>query len=98
MSRAPYLPDVPTAHESAIPNFEVSSWNGIYAPAKTPSTVVERLAQEMQASLAEPEVSKRFLERGLEVWPAKAQDLSARMRSEITRWNRVIDEAGIQRE
>jgi tripartite-type tricarboxylate transporter receptor subunit TctC len=98
MSRASFLPDVPTAHESAIPNFEVSSWNGIFAPAKTPTSVIERLAQEIQASLAEPEVAKRFVERGLEVWPAKAQDLSARMRSEIVRWNRVIDEAGIQRE
>ena len=98
MTRSPFLPDVPTAHESAIPNFEVSSWNGIYAPAKTPEAVVARLAQDMQSALAEPELTKLFLERGVEVWPAKAQDLSARMRSEIARWNKVIDDAGISRE
>jgi putative tricarboxylic transport membrane protein len=98
MTRAAYLPDVPTVHESAIPDFQVSSWNGIFAPAKTPASVVGRLAQEIQASLVEPNVAKRFLERGLEIWPAKAPDLSARMRSEIARWNRVIDDAGIKRE
>ena len=98
MSRSAFLPDVPTAHESAIPNFEVSSWNGIFAPAKTPDAVIARLAQNMQAALAEPELTKLFLERGVEVWPAKAQDLLARMRSEIVRWNKVIDDAGIARE
>lgn len=98
MSRTAFLPEVPTVHESAIPKFEVSSWNGIFAPAQTPASVVERLTQDLQASLAEPDVAKRFLQRGVEVWPAKAQDLSARMRSEIARWNRVIDDAGIKRE
>lgn len=98
MSRSPFLPEVPTAHESAIPNFEVSSWNGIFAPAKTPEAVIARLAQDMQSALAEPELAKLFLDRGVEVWPAKAQDLSARMRSEIGRWNKVIDDAGISRE
>ena len=98
MGRSPFLPEVPTAHESAIPNFEVSSWNGIYAPAKTPEAVVARLAQDMQSALAEPDLIKLFLDRGVEVWPAKAQDIAARMRSEIARWNKVIDDAGISRE
>lgn len=98
MSRSPFLPEVPTAHESALPNFEVSSWNGIFAPAKAPEAVIARLAGDIQAALAEPELTKLFLERGVEVWPATAHDLSARMRSEIARWNKVIDDAGIARE
>lgn len=98
MSRTAFLPDVPTVHEAAIPNFEVSSWNGIFAPAQTPTGVLGRLAQEIQASLAEPDVAKRFLDRGVEVWPAMAPELSKRMQLEIARWNRVIDESGIERE
>jgi tripartite-type tricarboxylate transporter receptor subunit TctC len=97
-ARSTFLPDVPTVHEAGIENFEVSSWNGIFAPAKTPDDVIGRLAQGIQAALAEPQVSKLFLERGVEIRPAKAADLSARMRSEIVRWNRVIDEAGIERQ
>jgi tripartite-type tricarboxylate transporter receptor subunit TctC len=98
LSRPSFLPEVPTAHESAIPNFEVSSWNGIFAPAQTPPAVIGRLAQEIQATLAEPEVAKRFVERGVEIWPAPAAELSKRLKDEIARWNRVIDDAGIARE
>jgi tripartite-type tricarboxylate transporter receptor subunit TctC len=98
MSRSPFLPEVPTAHESALPSFEVSSWNGIFAPAKTPEAVIARLAEQMQSALAEPDLIKLFLERGVEVWPATAPDLAGRMRSEIVRWNKVIDDAGISRE
>jgi tripartite-type tricarboxylate transporter receptor subunit TctC len=76
----------------------VSSWNGIFAPAQTPPAVVGRLAQEIQGTLAEPEVAKRFVERGVEIWPAPAADLSKRLKAEIVRWNRVIDDAGIARE
>jgi tripartite-type tricarboxylate transporter receptor subunit TctC len=98
MSRSAFLPAVATANESGLPNFEVSSWNGIFAPAQTPAPAIDRLAQEMQASLAEPDVAKRFLERGVEIWPAAAPELAKRMKAEIVRWNRVIDEAGIERE
>lgn len=97
-SRSAFLPDVPTAHEFGIANFEVSSWNGLFAPAKTPDAVNARLAEEIQGALAEPEVANFFLDRGVEPWPASASDLIARMRAEIVRWNRVIDDAGIERE
>jgi putative tricarboxylic transport membrane protein len=96
--RPAYLPDVPTVMESGIANFEVSSWNGIFAPAKTPEVIVARLAEEIQGTLAEPATAQFFVQRGLEVWPAKASEVSARMRSEIARWNKVVDEAGIERE
>lgn len=53
-NRTVFLPDVPTMKEAGVPNFEVSSWNGIFAPAATPAAVVDRLAQEFRAALAEP--------------------------------------------
>jgi tripartite-type tricarboxylate transporter receptor subunit TctC len=97
-NRSSFLPDVPTMQESGVPNFEVSSWNGIFAPAHAPAPVVDRLGQEIRAALAEPELTKKFRDLGVEVWPASAADLSARMSSEIARWNRVVDEAGIERQ
>jgi len=97
-SRSSFLPDVPTMQESGVPNFEVSSWNGIFAPAHTPAALVDRVGQEIRAALAEPELVKKFRDLGVEVWPAPAAELSARMRSEIGRWNRVVDEAGIERQ
>jgi tripartite-type tricarboxylate transporter receptor subunit TctC len=97
-SRSSFLPDVPTMQEAGLPNLEVSSWNGIFAPAHTPAPLLDRLAQEIRAALAEPELAKKFRDLGVEVWPAPAAELSARMRSEIGRWNRVVDEAGIERQ
>jgi tripartite-type tricarboxylate transporter receptor subunit TctC len=96
--RSALLPDIPAVQEAGLAGFDVSSWKGLYAPAGTPAAVVERLAQEIQAALAEPDLAKLFLDRGVEVWPARAAELSARMRADIARWNRVIDEAGIERQ
>ncbi len=96
--RSSFLPDVPTMHEAGVPDFEVASWNGIYAPARTPAPVVERLTKEMQAALAEPDVAKKFSDLGVDVWPGSPSELAARMRADITRWNRVVDDAGIERQ
>ena len=96
--RSVFLPDVPTTQEAGIANFEVSSWNGIYAPARAPAPVVERLGQEIRAALAEPDLAQKFSDLGVEVWPGDAAALDTRMRAEIARWNRVIDEAGIERQ
>jgi tripartite-type tricarboxylate transporter receptor subunit TctC len=97
-SRSVFLPDVPTTQEAGVANFEVSSWNGIFAPAQTPKPVVEHLAQEFRAALAEPDLANKFHDLGIEVWPGTAAELSARMKSEIARWNKVVDDNAIERQ
>ena len=97
-ARAAALPDVPTVGESGIANFEVSSWNGLFAPARTPAEAIERLNRELSLTLAEPEVVRRFLELGVEARPSSPATIAARMRAEIERWSRVIDDAGIERQ
>lgn len=96
-ARSAFLPDVPTVQEAGLKDFEVSSWNGLFAPAHTPHAVIDRLSAEIQKSLAEPDVIAKFRKLGVEVWPGQAKDLSARMQSEIERWNHVVEEAGIPR-
>lgn len=91
------LPDVPTVQESGVPGFEVSSWNGLFAPTGTPKAVVDRIAEEMRATLAEPEIVKKLIDLGVEVWASNDQELGARMHSEIARWSRVVQEAGIEK-
>jgi putative tricarboxylic transport membrane protein len=97
-SRTVFLPDVPTMKEAGVPSFEVSSWNGIFAPAATPAAVVDRLAQEFRAALAEPDLADKFHDLGVETWPGTAAELSARMKSEIARWNKVVDDNAIERQ
>lgn len=96
--RTVFLPDVPTTREAGIADFEVSSWNGIFAPAKTPPAIVERLAQAFHAALAEPPLNEKFHDLGVEAWPGSAADLTARMKSEIARWNKVVDDNAIERQ
>jgi tripartite-type tricarboxylate transporter receptor subunit TctC len=97
-NRIGFLPDVPTTREAGVANFEVSSWNGIFAPAQTPQSVIDRLAQAMQAALAEPDLVTKFHDLGIEAWPGTAVELSARMKSEIARWNKVVDDNAIERQ
>ena len=67
-------------------------------PAETPAPIVDRLAQEFRAALAEPDLTNKFHDLGIEVWPGTATELSARMKSEIARWNKVVDDNAIERQ
>jgi tripartite-type tricarboxylate transporter receptor subunit TctC len=98
--RAPQLPEVPTVAESGPPldKFDVSSWNGLAVPAKTPPAAIARLNREIQAALAQPEVQKRFLELNLVAKGGTPQQLEERLTSDIRRWSDVIARAKIARQ
>ncbi len=91
------LPDVPTVQEQGVSDFEVASWNGLFARAGSPPAVLDQIGKELHAVLSEPEMSKRLLELGVEVWASDRDRLASRMKSEIVRWNRAVQEAGIER-
>lgn len=98
--RAPQLPDVPAARETggALASFKASSWNGLAVPAKTPHDVVLRLSREVQAAVAQPDVSKRLLELNLVAQGSTPEQLGALMASEVRRWSGVIAHAKIPRQ
>lgn len=96
--RATYAPDVATVAESGVPDFEVVSWNGLFVPTATPPAIVKKLHENITAVLADPDLQKRFTELGLETMPSTPDELSARMKSEIARWAKVIAEAGIEKQ
>jgi tripartite-type tricarboxylate transporter receptor subunit TctC len=98
--RAPQLPDVPTVASSGGPlsSFDVSSWNGLSVPARTPPAAIARLNREIQAALAQPEVQKRFLELNLVARGGTPQQLQERLTSDIKRWGEVIARAKIPRQ
>jgi tripartite-type tricarboxylate transporter receptor subunit TctC len=92
------MPEVATVAESGVANFNVTSWNALAAPARTPSEIVARLNKEINAALASPDVRARLAELGVEArggTPAEARELLA---SEIRRWSEVIAKAGIERQ
>ena len=84
--------------EGALPGYDVSSWNALVAPARTPEAVVERLNREADAALAAPELRRRLLGAGVEARGGTPEVLRALLASEVGRWREVIETARIERQ
>lgn len=97
--RSPVLPDVPAIKEAGgnLAQFNVSSWNGLSVPAKTPRDVVQRLSRELQAILAMPEVKKRLLELSLDAQGSTPEQASELLSQDIRRWTEVIAKSKIEK-
>ena len=89
------FPGVPTATTSGLPGFEFSNIATVMAPAKTPAAIIRRLNQEMVRYLTRPEVTKRFLDFGVEVVASSPEELAAYRDADIARISKVIKDAGI---
>jgi tripartite-type tricarboxylate transporter receptor subunit TctC len=96
--RSESTPDIPTLREAGVANYDVVSWNALFAPAGTPPEIVKVLNQALQDILAEPEVKKRLLELGIEARASTPEEISARLKSDIDKWQKVIEKAGIAKQ
>jgi tripartite-type tricarboxylate transporter receptor subunit TctC len=98
--RAIQLPEVPAARETdpALASFNVSSWNGLAVPAKTPRAVVERLSREVQGAVAQPDVKQRLLDLNLVARGSTPEQLGEHLAADIRRWNDVIVRARMPRQ
>lgn len=94
--RSPSLPDVPTMMESGLPGFEVSSWYGLFAPARTPKPILDRLQREVAYVLAMPEIRERYLRGGFEPVGSKPEEFAPQVKSDLARWNKVVKEANLR--
>ena len=93
--RLPQIPNVPTMAEAGFPDFEVSSWNGLMAPAKTPPAIVAKLHREVVRILQLPDVRERFATQAAEPVGSTPEEFRAYIRSEIDRWGTVARTANI---
>jgi len=93
--RTAYLPDVPTVAESGIGGYEVLSWNGISAPAKTPKPIIATLEQAINAVLPLPDVQEKARRLGMEMRAGTPEQMTARIKDDIAKWSAVIEKAGI---
>ena len=93
--RASAWPSVPTAIESGMPGFEVTSWYGVCAPAGTPKPVLDKVHADVTAALSAPELQQRLLELMVEPAPMSPADFDAFIRVETGKWARVVKEAAI---
>jgi tripartite-type tricarboxylate transporter receptor subunit TctC len=97
-ARLPAFPDVPTMSESGFPGFEASAWFGAGFPAGTSPEIVAKMSQEIAKALATPEVKEKLESAGVTPVASTPADFAALISADITRWQKVINDAGIKAE
>lgn len=90
------LPDVPTSAEQGFPNLDSNVWFGLFAPAKTPRAIIARINRDAVAVLNTEEARNTVLALGAEAVPTTPEEFGAYVKSEITKWTKVIKDAGIK--
>lgn len=96
--RSPLLPELPTIAEQGLTGFVSYNWNGVLAPAKTPSVVVTRIHDVLAKQLAAPEHRDAFIKQGHEVAGLGPEDYAAFIRAELDKWARVAKAAAIPKQ
>jgi tripartite-type tricarboxylate transporter receptor subunit TctC len=96
--RSPLAPEIPTFAEAGVPGFNVSSWYGLFAPARTPREIVTRMHDDVAKMLTEPETRKKYEVLGIEAASATPEQLTAMMRGETELWGPIVKSANIKGE
>jgi tripartite-type tricarboxylate transporter receptor subunit TctC len=96
--RSPAAPDVPTVAEAGVPGFEYVAWNGNFAPAATPATVVGKISGDIRKALASPDVVQRLASLGSEPSGSSPAEFAAYLKEDHVRWSRVVKAVGLKPE
>ncbi len=91
-------PGLPTVAASGVPGYEAIGMTGMFAPAKTPPAIINRLNQEILRTLGQPDVKERFLNSGVEPAPSSPEQFAAAVKSDIDKLGKLIKNAGIKSE
>lgn len=94
--RSASLPDVPTMIEAGLKEFEVLNWFGMVAPARTPPAIVARLNQEIALALAHPDVRRKLTTEGAEIIASTPEVFGAFIKTEISKWAKVVKAADMK--
>ena len=95
LKRSPLLPEVPTLDELGVKGYEATTFTGIFAPAGTPSAIIERLSKALHAAMAREDVRERYRTMGVEVMDLSQPDFAAFVRTDFQKWQKVAREGNI---
>jgi tripartite-type tricarboxylate transporter receptor subunit TctC len=98
LTRVQQAPELPTVSELGLPGFDYSAWVAVFAPAKTPKPIIDRLAKELAIVLADPETDAKIRSIGAAPMMGGPKELAALLDAEIARAGKVVKDAGIQPE
>jgi tripartite-type tricarboxylate transporter receptor subunit TctC len=94
--RSPAFPQLPTVAEAGIPGYQVESWYGLFAPAKTPPEIIERLNQSVAKAVQSDAFKRLSVNEGLVMAAGRPEELARYFLGEEERWRKVIEDAGIK--
>ncbi len=94
--RSPALPDVPTVAEAGVQGFSVLDWQGLFTTARTPPDIVNKLNAETVRILVLPDVAERLTAAGVEIQTSSPRAWGVFVKSEISKWAKVVQEAGVK--
>ena len=92
--RTPAAPELPTVAEAALPNYDLSLWYGLLAPAGTPQPIIQRLHAELARIIALPAVTQQWATLGAEPVSTTPEQFDAFLKDDIVKWRKVIRESG----
>jgi len=92
--RSPVLPNVSTVGEAGVPGYEAATWYPILVPAGTPRAIVEKLNAELVAIVRAPDMKERFVSMGVDVIGSTPEELGAHIKSELRKWEKVVQLSG----
>ena len=92
IERSPYFPDLPSVHETVVPNFIVETWNGVIAPPKTPDAIVNKLASILIEMADDPEVKEALRKAGGNTVKTTPEQFRAQIKQEMTQWKPMVAE------
>jgi tripartite-type tricarboxylate transporter receptor subunit TctC len=96
--RSAFMPDLVTVEEAGVKNYEVTSWNGVFAPVGTPAEILALLNKTIHEVVAMPDVKQRYADLGIEAKASTPEELKARLEGDIAKWAAVIERAGIPKQ
>ena len=97
-ARSESTPDIATVQEGGVANYDVVSWNALFAPARVPPEIVKTLNGALKEILADAEIKKRLLALGIEAKAGTPEEIAGRLKSDIDKWRQVIEKAKIPKQ
>jgi tripartite-type tricarboxylate transporter receptor subunit TctC len=94
LQRSPQLPDVPTIHESGVPGFEAVNWFGMFAPAKTPKTIINRVNAALVKTVKTPELQAQFIALGADPVGSSVEEFTAFVKRDMEKYEKVVRISG----
>ena len=92
--RSPLMPEIPTLEEAGVPGYEVRSWFGMLAPAKTPQPVIDRLSREIKKAASDPRFVAALTPQGMQIIASSPAEMLAAMQADSKKWSEVIAATG----